>query len=301
MFRVCLLSSKWWNVWLHLTSHSVHWGHSVLLSVIRCTTARSLACLTDPSRSSSFAPHPPGVQWSMPLWACVRKPRPSRFAPPPSGPQWFRSSGIPRDVTRGWRYASLNRSYCNLFSVQRGFFWETASHFLHLFGELKTLIPACRGPCTLLCRFVVFVQSDPRYFFSSFSSCNSVFCCSPQQVLLQMSSLLLLLLFFFSSFYSTHLTRATRGSNGSRWCCWSGRIVISLRCLCVDLLFEVEREVKCCCCCCCSVCLSACQVAAETSLQEFISHPTENYTKAHCKGGFFKLLLFIWHIFQFSY
>ena len=48
--------------WLHLTSRSVHWVHSVLLSVIRCATARSLACLTDPGRSSSFAPHPPGVQ-----------------------------------------------------------------------------------------------------------------------------------------------------------------------------------------------------------------------------------------------
>lgn len=56
------------------------------------------------------------------------------------GPQWFRSSGIPRDVSPEWRYASLNRSYCNLFSVQRGFFWETASHFLHLFGKLKSTL-----------------------------------------------------------------------------------------------------------------------------------------------------------------
>ena len=100
-------------------------------------------------------------------------------------------------------------------------------------------------------------------------------------------SVLLLLLLIFS----THLTRATWRSNGSCWCCWSGRIVISLRCLCVDLL-EVERGVKCCCCCCCSVCLSVCQVAAEASLQEFISHPTKNYTKAHCKGGFFFFFFF---------
>ena len=117
------------------------------------------------------------------------------------------------------------------------------------------------------------------------------------------SVLLLLLLLIFS----THLTRATWRSNGSCWCCWSGRIVISLRCLCVDLL-EVERGVKCCCCCCCSVCLSVCQVAAEASLQEFISHSTKNYTKAHCKGGFFffffflilLLSLLIWHVVQCS-
>lgn len=97
------------------------------------------ACLIGQSWTSSSAPHPlraqPAVSVRASGCACANS---APLAPPPSGPQWFRTSGIPRDVTPGWRYASLNRSYCNLFSVQRAFFRETASHFLHLFGKLKT-------------------------------------------------------------------------------------------------------------------------------------------------------------------
>lgn len=100
---------------------------------------RLFACLNVRYWRSSFAPHPLQVQQRPPtdtVWKCVCKLRLARAAS--RGPQWVRSSGIPRDVTPGWRYASLNRSYCNLFSVQRGFFSEVASHCLHLFGKLKT-------------------------------------------------------------------------------------------------------------------------------------------------------------------
>ena len=106
----------------------------------------------------------------------ARKPRPDRAAHP-SGPQWFRSSGIPRDVTHGWRYASLNRSYCNLFSVQRGFFRETASHFLHLSGELKALRRHAEHRACASAGLLPLLRNDPRSFFPPPPphSCNSLF------------------------------------------------------------------------------------------------------------------------------
>lgn len=183
------------------------------------------------------------------VWECVCKLRPARAAS--RGPQWFRSSGIPRDVTPGWRYASLNRSYCNLFSVQRGFFWETASHCLHLFGKLKTLYRHA-GDRACATAGLLSVNSGSSYFFFSLFSCNSLFCCSLQPVMVNM--------FYFLFFPSCSQLISQLQLKEIK--CHVNLSALSfqfdVRALSYLLtVVEVERGVKCRCCC------SVCQVAAD--------------------------------------
>lgn len=192
--------------------------HLLLFARLNWSAVELDVCAT-PAPGPSARPIPPTRCLSL----GVRCANSAPLAPPPSGPQWFRSSGIPRDVTAGWRYASLNRSYCNLFSVQRGFFSGTASHFLHLFGELRT--PRAAMQRTVHAPLQVGRAHQERSFLtfaSLLSSCNSSFRCPPQQC----RSMTLLFFFFFNFKCLLFLNASVcRGSLAGRC------VVISLPCL----------------------------------------------------------------------